>query len=334
MRAVAVLVLLAHLIDYVVPRRVPETWLMGQLGVHIFFVHTSLVLMQSLERSRKTGSRLVVDFYVRRAFRIYPLAIVCVIAAYVANVSFSKGTLLANLILVQNLVRADNMISVLWTLPLEVQMYAILPLYFTVLRNRHWGWSLAVWVATVGVASLNPTDRLSVLWYAPCFAGVIAWRLQKVCVKRAAAWMWPLGMAAVSVVWLQIDPISRQWEMSVRWLFCLCLGVTIPMFNDLEARWLTAPSKLVARYSYGIYLSHIGVLVLCFVWLSGYSLWLQWTLCLILLLALPVALYHLIEEPMISIGRRLLSQGPNTATAAVPAKPNFEAWGDSKVASG
>ena len=58
-----------------------DTDSLGRLGVLLFFVHTALVLMQSIERSRKDGVRMFVDFYVRRAFRIYPLAIFLIVAA-------------------------------------------------------------------------------------------------------------------------------------------------------------------------------------------------------------------------------------------------------------
>jgi len=49
---------------------------LGVMGVMVFFVLTVLVLMWSLERKPHT-----LDFYIRRVFRIYPLAMAAIIAA-------------------------------------------------------------------------------------------------------------------------------------------------------------------------------------------------------------------------------------------------------------
>jgi peptidoglycan/LPS O-acetylase OafA/YrhL len=46
---------------------------LGVTGVMVFFVHTTLVLMWSLERKPNT-----LDFYIRRVFRIYPLALLAI----------------------------------------------------------------------------------------------------------------------------------------------------------------------------------------------------------------------------------------------------------------
>jgi len=62
----------------------------GLFGVLIFFVHTCLVLMYSMERSGLNGSSLHKDFYIRRVFRIYPLSILAVgVAVALQNVIVS-----------------------------------------------------------------------------------------------------------------------------------------------------------------------------------------------------------------------------------------------------
>src|SRR4029077_14847648 len=117
LRAVAVLsVLTDHLLTTwdLFPQSV--RWGLGRMGVLLFFVHTSLVLMSSLER--EGGVRgWVRAFYLRRAFRIYPLAIAAVLGAVLIGVPShgqpwwvttrepapTAGTVIANLSLTQNL---------------------------------------------------------------------------------------------------------------------------------------------------------------------------------------------------------------------------------------
>src|SRR5579864_138681 len=147
LRAVAVLLVLAqHLMNrfhvgqkfgFVVPP-------IGSFGVLVFFVHTSLVLMYSMERSGLSGSRLAANFYVRRIFRIYPLSMLAVLSAVALRLDSSvpgiqglartaspgMGRILSNLFLVQNLVKPGSIINVLWSLPFELQMYLFLPLLF------------------------------------------------------------------------------------------------------------------------------------------------------------------------------------------------------------
>lgn len=57
------------------------SWHLGQIGVLAFFVHTSLVLMLSLERMGHSDN-LVASFYIRRCLLIDFLNVVCVLVTY------------------------------------------------------------------------------------------------------------------------------------------------------------------------------------------------------------------------------------------------------------
>src|SRR5690242_19156649 len=83
---------------------------LARLGVLIFFIHTSLVLMMSLQRLGKVN--VASRFYVRRAFRIYPLATVATVATLLLKIpphfepiytQPKSWAILQNLLLVQNL---------------------------------------------------------------------------------------------------------------------------------------------------------------------------------------------------------------------------------------
>ena len=157
----------------------------GIFGVCLFFLHTSLVLMWSLERQP-----FVLPFYIRRIFRIYPLAITAILAALLLHLPvaqgggwyvyhpFSRSTILANLLLVQDLAKRPIIVGVFWTLAIEVQMYLVLPvLFFFVIRERRLWQPLVLWVATVAVVRAFVPVAIGnmVLSVAPNFlAGVIA----------------------------------------------------------------------------------------------------------------------------------------------------------------
>ena len=110
----------------------------------IFFVHTSLVLLLSLKRQMGMP-RLELRFYIQRVFRIYPLSILCVLVSLWFQIAWpdpifsprSGVSIAANLLLVQNFLREPLSISApLWSLPFEVQMYAVLRAIFLLLRRR------------------------------------------------------------------------------------------------------------------------------------------------------------------------------------------------------
>jgi peptidoglycan/LPS O-acetylase OafA/YrhL len=82
------------------------------------------------------------------------------------------------------------------------------------------------------------------------------------------------------------------------------LGRSIPLFREFPKGLVSGTAAVIARYSYGIYLSHGPLLWLCF----GYphvSSVRHWSLYGALIVATPVTLYHLVEKPAIEFGRKI-----------------------------
>jgi len=68
---------------------------------------------------------------------------------------------------------------------------------------------------------------------------------------------------------------------------------------------LTRGAHQIAKYSYGIYLVHEPLYWICFFRLKLESQLADWVLFLFLVSILPVMLFHLVEAPMIGLGKRL-----------------------------
>lgn len=330
LRSVAVLlVLVDHLFMAAgLAIRFPTVYDMGRLGVLLFFVHTSMVLMLSLERAEKrNGGHLFRSFYIRRAFRIYPLTIACVLLVCAFRVPQTIGAapttrglsqIFANLLLVQNIVGQPNVIGPLWSLPLEVQMYVALPFLFVFARRHSAAALLALGCAAVLIGLtfdrlltmhvILGLGRLDILEFTPCFvAGVMCYRLSKNRTPAVSSWLWPVAVVAIVTIylsWQTVFPNTTDRYPAYRgWVVCWILGVLIPQFREVRCRWLRTASYYVAKYSYGIYLGQVPAL-----WI-GSTFWpqmaggLRWIVSVLLLGCIAVAGYHAIELPGILLGK-------------------------------
>ncbi len=319
LRAVAVLLVVAgHLTAFFgLPRfaTVPLAGL-GGLGVAIFFVHTALVLMLSLEREAQKSPVLFVPFMIRRCFRIYPLSMLMVLliaffhlpqatvsVGHFSGWNFDPSDVLSNLFLVQNLSFRSPMLGPMWSLAYELEMYLLLPAIFLVVTRTKWKSQLSMFVVAViacaGVVQSSATRNLA--FFAPCFlGGIVAYQLRNRVGAKAPSYAWPIFVAASAVLYLKSS--MTQWE---EWTACLLLGLAIPVFATIRSQWVNAATETIAKYSYGIYLTHFFVIWLAFEKCAAAPIWLQVSLFLTFAAALPVIFYHLVEDPMIQRGKRI-----------------------------
>jgi peptidoglycan/LPS O-acetylase OafA/YrhL len=290
---------------------------LGHLGVLLFFIHTSLVLMMSLERLEESGDGLIRSFYIRRAFRIYPLAIVAVLLVPLLRIPQGLGMvyrselpveLWSNLLLIQNLTGARSLLAQLWSLPFEVQMYLVLPFLY------RWGKQMVrtpMVILGVGVAVWLVGRRLEtrfhlpmIIDYAPWFCmGVTAFFRRRA--PRLRAGLWVLCLAFMASGYVLVSRLHDYRTVYLQLLLGAGLSYLLPMFRELVHPAAARLFHLIAKYSYGIYLSHLPILWFAFEGLSGKSVALRTILCVGMLIGIPVLLYHTIEEPFIRWGARL-----------------------------
>lgn len=349
LRAVAVLcVLVDHIAATFGVGRQYGFFDLGQLGVLLFFVHTSLVLMQSLERQFEAPDRggVIPAFYIRRLFRIYPLSILAVCVTCLLHIppapwtpwhGLSPHAIASSVLLVSNLTGADPVIGPLWSLPLELQMYVTLPALYLMVRRASKLRLAGLWTvcAIAGFLQIELAKtghagiwRLNLLQYAPCFlSGVIAYRLLHTRNRHLPSIAWPFGLLGSGVLflaWQMLGHSHDRFPPYRGWVCCLIAGLLLPTCRDCTSKLFNRICSVVAKYSYGIYLFQGMILWLAFKRLPALPVSSQIAIFAMLMLAVPVALFHIVEQPAIRLGGYLAAAMQRTfRSTGEPAERDF-----------
>jgi peptidoglycan/LPS O-acetylase OafA/YrhL len=297
---------------------------LGVGGVCFFFVHTCLVLLKSMSRTKSMN--LFRNFYIRRAFRIYPLCWTSIFLVLVTGWTNVPNATIAdigwlgvvvNLALLQNILRFPSVVGPLWSLPWEVQMYVLLPALFLFLKKYRRSLSLAIlmWCAATVLALAVTTFHFPRAFHAaiipPLFlGGVVAYHFVPSFGPRIPTFVWLLfvpGLLVLRCLLLRGDLMESARNVGVSAVVCLCLGTAIPLFKEIDLRFLSSSVHLLAKYSYGVYLFHVPVLILVFKHLGSLPLLLKVCIFVGITSIVTVVSYSLIEHPMIQVGKRLAS---------------------------
>ncbi len=294
---------------------------LGILGVGLFFVHTCLVLMRSLQRQTlRTGAAgRARIFFIRRAFRIYPLSLAAVLGMAGIGWALARpvpaSQLWSNLLLVQNVTGDASLPEPLWSLPYEVQMYLLLPLIFgwtETLPTRRASWCVALlWAGAVAavLALWGLGLNYHLIKYWPCFLpGILAFTLQRQPGRLAPFWLFGyLALAAVAFPAIVAQGVP---ENAALWGVCLGLGLAIALCREVQGGVLAKGAAVIARYSYGIYLVHLPVLVYVFDPARGWPAAVQWAVFLGATGGISVVAHYVIEQPGIRAGDVLARSPP------------------------
>jgi len=302
--------------------------ILGKLGVIIFFVHSGIVNMLSIERQvNKQGERcLFRAFMTRRCFRIYPLSIAVVALIFFAKVPASRletygavtvgqhanVELIPSLLLVQNFLHLDQIVGPLWSLPYEIQIYCLFPIGYLVMRRFRSGklllfaWSLLAALdylvaphfarhANVGQLITIPDLLFYLILFLP---GLYAYKEMQISQRVVGFWALPALLALLASVW------CLAYDQTKCVFVTLCLGLALPYVRTCRVAAVNLTCGWVAKYSYGIYLLHFPAIWLAFVRLGRFPRVVQAVAFLTVTLGGSVLAYHALEHPMILIGNK------------------------------
>ena len=195
-------------------------------------------------------------------------------------------------------------------------MCLLLPWIFLFLRPARSIWRMVIlYMASVGLAlmALYSGGIGTLLRAIPLFlAGVLAYHIQRKKVSRLPAFLWPPLIAALTIVFLEQNQLgllkgALAQECGV-YAMGLILGLLIPRFAQISNRWLVTTSHTIAKYSYGIFLTHFFAIWLAMDEMSHLPKVYRLGTLIVLGAGLPVLFYHGLEEPMTAFGKRLVDR--------------------------
>lgn len=303
-----------------VARSIVENLSLGRFGVALFFLISGFVVPFSIQ-----GERPLRHFAISRLFRLYPalwLALaVLAVAAWLSGEAPPMATVLANMTMAPPLFGQPWLSPIYWTLFVELVFYALIALLFAAGMLRHigalLGLGLGLIAATVlpvqlrvhGIAAL-PVQYLG-MHLSFLFLGLLLrlWLVERRAGTRLAVLV--LGLAQLAaVISVSQFSLARGDHFIMEGLVPVLAAYPLAFAAFLATVRLERPrSALFARIgliSYAMYLFHgpVNAAVYRILPLTG-ELGDLFTMliCIGLTLALSSLIYHMVEHPMIRLGR-------------------------------
>ena len=317
LRSIAVLLVVLSHIPVINFPEIYAKYSLGLIGVFIFFVHTSFVLMLSLKRIiiRNNFIYTVLTFYIQRIFRIYPLSIFSVIiffgVYFIRTDSFNLPQFIYNIFLIQNLTQDNSLPEILWSLPYEVQMYILLPLIFFYTKYKDPKKKIIfLWILLIIFLLLLKYYKFQYLYdifhfFPIFFSGIFGYACyEKNNTKISHGYLF-LYIFLIIIIY----PILVKAKLSENLLgviFFSPLGWLIAKSRDNNINFINIICKKIANYSYSIYLFHLLFINIFFKYLNiPVHNFFKLLLFFLTMFIFSHIAYNFFEKPLIKIGKKI-----------------------------
>jgi peptidoglycan/LPS O-acetylase OafA/YrhL len=338
-----------HYQDHPFPEPLPTIIHNGGAGVNVFFVLSGFVIAFSLRNARYTLGYCG-NFMLRRSIRLEPpywaTIALAIAAAYVSNLIRtdrvaplpSWSQLLAHVFYLQDVLGMGNILTIFWTLCLEVQFYLTFLLLSAVAQalGDWWGkgetgqmWMRLLVFAPLTAWSLgqrlgllhSPPGFMVQFWYQ-FFLGVVAWWALSGQVHRCHFWAFVMIVAG-----------AMAWRRSFYGDVGLWTAISIFVAGRLDRldRWLDYwPLQHLGRISYSLYLIHPVVGDPVVYYLRGRLVGAEFSplvACGFFVAAFTVSIvgaqlmYWFIEKPSVALAKELRMKEHGDTSAAPHSEP-------------
>jgi peptidoglycan/LPS O-acetylase OafA/YrhL len=260
----------------------PVEWPLGPIGVWIFFVISGFLISRILLAARGQGrgdGRALVNFYMRRVLRIFPLYYFVLLVGLLFSASLRSSwawyvSHLQNFFMIRTEDEAHVFGTHLWTLAVEQQFYLVWPALVLFL-GRRWVLPAMCCCVLVGIASrmiciARGWSAFGAYAFTPsnldmlALGGVLAclvtwWPGRMVTVRRVAL------AAAVAALLVQAPVHSTAWKFAWMAMPTGLMAVWVISHISVGIRgWIGrlfsfGPSIYLGKISYGIYVYHYFV---------------------------------------------------------------------------
>nr|WP_275949262.1 acyltransferase [Corynebacterium uropygiale] len=297
--------------------------------VAVFFALSAFVLWR-----RYRGGMNTWEYYLKRLARILP-AYVCLCAVVLLCTGAPAGKALATLTLTQ-IYLPNSLLPGLthaWSLSVEMAFYLVLPLFVALLGRWRPRWRVLgilvlagvglawAWVPLPDLSRAGVNTQLFPPSWLPWFAvGMLAAEaeaaLRGPVLSRRWRWLWWLGAGAVAWVAGQewFGPLGLEHPSPAEFTRRVLAGtlfavlILVPYALGEPSRALESPlMRALGRWSYGIFLWHVAVLMVVFPVLGVPYFRARWTdfllvgvVCAVVSVVLAATSYVVVESPVVA----------------------------------
>jgi peptidoglycan/LPS O-acetylase OafA/YrhL len=309
------------------------------VGLAAFFLISGFVIPMSLDRET------LPTFFIRRFFRIFPtywvalglgLAAIFISAAFWNKpVTHSGFDYFANALLIADFFGKFDILSVIWTLEIEIKFYLLAPLFHATLRRGSlaglfaWGVGLNL---VYGALIWNCSTDLMTCWGTKGFVTRFIWEFMFITFMLIGTVIYAhyrglignmqalAGVAVMLGCFVISGNISSFQAFFEFGGFAWALGVFGALYVLRDHIRLSRPFRFLADVSYPLYVVHplVGYVVMRLSMQGGAPYWLALPFALAAVLALAWVIHFYVEAPSMAYGKRLGDRLFSRRSADVP----------------